>query len=293
MLAIDLIGGCSGDRGSHPWLHSYLGSLPGNFAHVRDGENLFVTKQTFLFFSATFATELFLTGWMTGWQKFSFFVTNFIPNSVTRIWIDCPFLLKTVSPSLLFKLFFFHGHLVQGSRSCCGIVARWATSLTPSSTPCTTTAPPSSASTLGGLFTDKSKVGNILQVDGNGNCARPLWSGRQLMRGGKTWKGFRSSWFYSFPLTLYSLHYLSFLFTPNHQNDQRHNDKTYLRPQNSHFSFACISFGDCPWLYDDYQGAIIPMRSLSWPASRTNTTRCLQSLWNQWHISLLWKGVRH
>ena len=192
------------------------------------------------FFSATFATELFLTGWMTGWQKFSFFVTNFIPNSFTRI--DCPFLLKskTVSPSPLFKLFFFHGHLVQGSRSCCGIVARWATSLTPSSTPCTTTAPPSSASTLGGLFTDKSKVGNILQVDGN--CARPLWSGRQLMRGGKTWKGFRSSWFYPFPLTLYSLHYLSFLFTPNHQNDQRHNDKTYLRPQNSHFSFACIVY---------------------------------------------------
>ena len=224
MLAIDFIGGCSGDRGSHPWLHSYLGSLPGNFAHVRDGENLFVTKQTFSLFSATFATELFLTGWMTGWQKFSFFVTNFIPNSVTRIWIDCPFLLKTVSPSPLFKLFFFHGHLVQGSRSCCGIVARWATSLTPSSTPCTTTAPPSSASTLGGLFTDKSKVGNILQVDGN--CARPLWSGRQLMRGGKTWKGFRSSWFYPFPLTLYSLHYLSFLFTPIHQNDQRHNDKT-------------------------------------------------------------------
>ena len=226
MLAIDFIGGCSGDRGSHPWLHSYLGSLPGNFAHVRDGENLFVTKQTFSLFSATFATELFLTGWMTGWQKFSFFVTNFIPNSVTRIWIDCPFLLKskTVSPSPLFKLFFFHGHLVQGSRSCCGIVARWATSLTPSSTPCTTTAPPSSASTLGGLFTDKSKVDNILQVDGN--CARPLWSGRQLMRGGKTWKGFRSSWFYPFPLTLYSLHYLSFLFTPIHQNDQRHNDKT-------------------------------------------------------------------
>ena len=39
-----------------------------------------------------------------------------------------------------------------GSRSCCGIVALWATSSTLSSTQCTSTAPPSSASTLGGLF---------------------------------------------------------------------------------------------------------------------------------------------
>ena len=62
-----------------------------------------------------------------------------------------------------------------GLRSCCGTAARWATSSTPSSTPCTSTAPPSSVSTLGGILVVKdlgnSNKNDVLQTV-DGNCAR-------------------------------------------------------------------------------------------------------------------------
>ena len=202
-----------------------------------------------------------------------------------------------------------------GSRSCCGTVARWATSSTLSSTPCTSTAPPSSASTLGGLFfltmliwllETKNDVHNVLKVVGN--CARLLVNDRQWSRGGKIKRGSRSSSSYlvSFPILVFSfitvflvcdscpyfstLPYNFLLFSSSFSLSSLPfpsllvSSVIILPIFFYHYFLLCLCSSTfslsltVSWLCWK-QEVTIPARSLSWPASRTNTMRCLQSIW--------------
>lgn len=152
--------------------------------------------------------------------------------------------------------------LKAGSKSCCGTAARWATSSTRSSTPCTSTAPPSSASTLGGMLFMIWKAATRM-VCKRMEAVQDDWATRgNGAREGKSRKG----------------------------SGHRPHIHTLTLPS---------PWLNLTWLYafvEQCQEVTIPARSLSWPASRTNTTRCLQSIW-KWTRTLstdevyCWKAI--
>ena len=156
------------------------------------------------------------------------------------------------------------------------------------------------------LLATKNDVHNVLKVVGN--CARLLVNDRQRSRGGEIKRGFRSSSSYlvSFPILVFSfitvflvcgscpyfsnLSYNFLLFSSSFSLSSLPfpsllvSSVIILPIFFYHYFLLCLCSSTfslsltVSWLCWK-QEVTIPARSLSWPASRTNTTRCLQSIW--------------